>query len=90
MAWRQFPFVFSFLFLINPAFPLWSSDSQASPVLIRRLSKSVTLDGHMDEDAWQEATLLSLIMQTPHFGEQPSEKSEILVGFDDDYIYFGA
>lgn len=67
-----------------------NSNEQNRPVHINRLSGPIILDGNINESAWASATPIKLIMQTPHFGAPPSEKTEILVGFDDDYLYFGA
>ena len=75
--------------------PIWVSgqgnpNEQMRPVRISRLSGPITLDGKIDETAWNSATSIDLVMQTPNFGEPPSEKTEILAGFDDEYFYFGA
>jgi len=66
------------------------SQKPAKPVKIRRLSGSITLDGHVEEEAWNSATSLSMVMQTPEFGKPPSEKTELFIGFDNEYLYVGA
>ncbi|MCJ7680443.1 MAG: carbohydrate binding family 9 domain-containing protein, partial [Candidatus Aminicenantes bacterium] len=50
----------------------------------------VTLDGRVEEDAWNGAAPLAMVMQVPEFGGPPSEKTEVLIGFDDEYLYVGA
>lgn len=60
------------------------------PVKINRLSGPIVLDGRVEEEAWISATSLSLVMQAPEFGTAPSEKTEVLIGFDHDYLYVGA
>ena len=72
--------------------------SQASPSpklneglwLIPRMSGQVTLDGLSNEEAWQAISPLPLTGIFPIFGNPPSEKTEILVGHDESYIYVAA
>ena len=54
---------------------------------IRRTASRVQLDGPSDEAAWQEATLLPVVMQLPRFGSEPSERTEILLTYDDENLY---
>jgi len=58
-----------------------------TPVVIRRLSRPVTFDGLSNEDAWKDISALPMVMMTPNFGFPPSEKSEVLVGFDDEFLW---
>jgi hypothetical protein len=67
-----------------------TSLDSAERVRIRRLSGSVKLDGRVEEDAWESATSLPTVMQRPEFGGPPSEKTELLIGFDSDFLYVGA
>ena len=57
------------------------------PIVIRKLSAPVTLDGLSLEDAWKDIKPLPLIMFIPNYGNPPSEKTEVLLGFDNDYLY---
>ncbi|MCX6563566.1 MAG: carbohydrate binding family 9 domain-containing protein, partial [Candidatus Aminicenantes bacterium] len=57
------------------------------PIVIQRLSAPVTLDGLSREEAWKDIKPLPLIMFIPNYGNPPSEKTEVLLGFDDDYLY---
>jgi hypothetical protein len=56
-------------------------------IVIPRLRSPVTLDGRTDEPAWQGLAPFVMIMQTPVFGEPSSERSEALIGYDDEFIY---
>lgn len=67
-----------------------NTDEQNLPLRINHLSGPITLDGKIDEAGWNDATPFDLIMQSPNYGLPPSEKTKILVGFDDHYLYFGA
>jgi hypothetical protein len=58
------------------------------PLAVPRLHGPITLDGRPDEAAWQTALRLPAVMQTPTFGAAPSEATEFLIAYDDDYLYF--
>ncbi|MBT4483317.1 MAG: carbohydrate binding family 9 domain-containing protein [Candidatus Latescibacteria bacterium] len=57
------------------------------PIKIPRINSPVTLDGMSDEAAWEGIESLPMVMMQPIFGSEPSERTEILLGYDDDYIY---
>ena len=50
----------------------------------------MNLDGLPNEDGWNEATVLPMIVSTPNFGNEPSEKSEIMIAYDQEYLWVGA
>lgn len=60
------------------------------PMHLTRLSGPVTLDGKLDEAAWVGVPELPLVMYTPTFRGPLTERSEIMVAYDDRYIYLGA
>jgi hypothetical protein len=57
------------------------------PLVIPRLTGPVVLDGISDEPAWEAHPPLPGTMHLPTFGAPPSEKTEFLIGHDDDYLY---
>ena len=57
------------------------------PWPIPQMIAPVTLDGLSNEEAWQGIPSLPLTMIFPNFRNPPSEKTEILVGHDDGFIY---
>jgi len=59
-------------------------------LLINQLTQPVNFDGVPDEEAWQSADPIDLIMFSPVWGKEPSEKSDIRFGYDDKYLYVGA
>jgi hypothetical protein len=68
--------------------PLTEARAQdRQPLLIPLLSGPVQLDGFSDEAAWQEVELLPLVVFTPNFGEEPTERTEIRVAHDGRYLY---
>ena len=61
--------------------------SRTERLVIPRLSARPILDGRADDPAWEGAVMIPMAMQTPNFGEPPSERTEALIGYDDDYVY---
>ena len=61
--------------------------SRTERLAIPRLNGPLTLDGISNEPAWQKVRPFPLIMHIPKFGEQPSERSEALLAFDDNFLY---
>jgi hypothetical protein len=57
---------------------------------IKRLSSPVEFDGKPDETAWNDLGNFTLTMNTPTFGKEPSEKSEVMIGYDEYYLWIGA
>ena len=57
---------------------------------ITRIRGTIKLDGLSNELAWAAIAPLPVIMQEPDFRAEPSEKTEILIGYNDDYLYVAA
>lgn len=57
------------------------------PLKIQRINSPVELDGIISEAAWNDIRSLPIVMRFPDFGSEPSEQTEILLGYDDDYLY---
>ncbi len=55
--------------------------------LLSRINGSVTLDGLSNEPAWEGIEPLPVIEHAPDFGNEPSERTEIFVAYDDDFLY---
>lgn len=62
-------------------------NAQKPALVIPRLNGPITLDGMSEEEAWKNVLPLPVVMQIPNFGNPPSEKTEVLIGFDDEYVY---
>ena len=56
-------------------------------IVIRRIAGPIALDGRIDEPGWADLKPLCMVMQTPTFGESCSERTEALLGYDDEFIY---
>jgi hypothetical protein len=57
------------------------------PVLIKRINGKVDIDGPSTEQAWNEVVPFSFVTHQPVFGAEPSEKTEVLMVYDDKYLY---
>ncbi len=56
-----------------------------------RTTEEIAVDGVMDEEAWREAVPASDFLQSePEFGRPASERTEVRLLYDDDYLYVGA
>jgi len=54
---------------------------------IPKLNGPITLDGHVDEPAWQEIDPLPLISHWPSFGYDASEGTELRIAYVEEYLY---
>jgi len=70
--------------------PVTSYSNNPAPLVISRISGPVTLDGMSDEPAWEGIEPLPMIMQIPNFGQNPSERTQIIIAYDDEYLYAAA
>jgi len=53
--------------------------------------EKITVDGRLDEMAWDRAVPATEFKQSePHNGEPPTERTEIRIMFDRDNLYIGA
>ncbi|MEX0601311.1 MAG: DUF5916 domain-containing protein, partial [Rhodothermales bacterium] len=55
--------------------------------VIPRLGGEIRLDGVIDESAWEAIDPLDLVVQTPVFGNPPSERTEVRIAYDDTHLY---
>lgn len=56
-------------------------------LIIKRFSLPVIFDGIPDDEAWKEIEPLKIIMHSPVFGKEPTEKTDTRIAFDDKYLY---
>lgn len=65
---------------------LGAADS-SNPVMLPRLTGPIQLDGFSNEPAWEAVAPLPMTMLLPTPGGVPTEKTEIRIAYDDDYLY---
>lgn len=78
-------FVYIILFQV-----LSISLSAAEPVKIFHLWENIEFDGLPFEDAWTDAEMFPLVIHQPNFGTEPSETSEVMIAYDNDFLWVGA
>lgn len=87
----------AFLFLLGSTLPAMAqptppSDNLAAlpnaPITLHRLTAPIALDGRSNEAAWQAIPPLPLTMYRPTFEGDPTERTEIRVAYDEDFLYF--
>jgi hypothetical protein len=56
---------------------------------LNRLEGPLNFDGVISDSAWERIEPLPIITFNPVYGQPPSEKTEIRLGYDDHYLYVG-
>ncbi len=71
------------------SFPIYSQDLNYlnDTLQIRKFDSPVIFDGLSNETAWDHASKMDFIASRPIWGGLPSEKTEMLVGYDDHHFY---
>ena len=59
-------------------------------VQIKPLSSEINFDGKVEEPAWKLSREFPLIMHFPVYNNQPTEKNEVYISFDNEYLWVGA
>ena len=59
----------------------------AERLKIKRLQGEIEFDGSPFEDTWNEVEPLPVAMFMPVFGNEPTEKTEIRILYNDQYVY---
>lgn len=57
------------------------------PIPLQRLTGPIRLDGVVDEPAWDAVTPLEMVNYSPVFRGPPSERTEVRLAYDDEYLY---
>ena len=59
-------------------------------VVAVRTSQSIEINGVLDEDIWESIVpITEFVQRLPQDGAKPSEKSEMRILYNDNYLYFG-
>jgi len=80
--------VLFFLLIVNQTFG--NSFDTTTAIVIAKLNAPIQFDGIPNEEAWNEIDPFPMIVHSPVFGKEPSERSDIRLAFDDHYVYLGA
>jgi len=57
------------------------------PYLVHRTSGNITIDGHLNEEAWEKAAVLNFFVYKTH--EQPLGRTEAKILWDHEFLYVG-
>jgi hypothetical protein len=57
---------------------------------IKRLTSTVEFDGKPFEEAWNGLEFFPMTMYQPNNFDEPSETSEVMITYDDEYVWIGA
>jgi len=78
------------IFLLLCTFFSLSNIYGQEPVQIKRITEPIHFDGLPGEEAWKTLGKFELVMHRPNFGSEPSEASDIRIGYDDEFLWVGA
>jgi hypothetical protein len=84
------PFLISAAYSVNTLITelSFSEDSlKKIPFIIPEKSGDFKFDGIIDDKCWDQLTPLNLTMHIPTFGNEPTEKSEVFICHDNEYVY---
>ena len=59
------------------------------PIEIKRLDGTIEFDGMPFEEAWEAVEPFPMTQQLPNYGAEPTERTEVRITYDDEYIYLG-
>lgn len=63
---------------------------KSQPIVVPRFEKAPVIDGKLDEDVWKTAVALKDFYQTsPGDNIAPSQPTEVFIGYDSKFLYFG-
>lgn len=66
-----------------------ATNAQA-PLQLTYLTEPIQIDGLSNEPGWQQIEPLPMVMYKPTYKGEPTEKTEIRVAYDKDYLYCSA
>ena len=69
----------------------YNVSGQSRPeVLAKRSDEPIKVNGELDEKIWETVNpITEFVQRLPLDGGEPSEKSEMRILYDDNYLYFG-
>ena len=78
-----------FILLLNLCFPSYFlfGGEEEDILNIPKTTETINFDGICDDPLWNSMVPLELQMFRPNHGQSSSEKSEIFITFDDQYLY---
>jgi hypothetical protein len=72
------------------AVPAWAQPAGAPTLHLARTATPPEIDGVLDDPAWSDAPVIDQLWQVePVEGAPPTQRTEVRIVFDDDFMYFG-
>jgi hypothetical protein len=59
-------------------------------ISISRIDGEIQFDGNINDACWQNVKPLAMVMHTPTYENQPTELTEVMICYDNTYLYLGA
>ncbi len=59
-------------------------------VKIKRITNPIDFDGIPNEAIWKTLDLFTMTMHKPNYGDRPSERNDIRIGYDNEFLWIGA
>ena len=59
----------------------------SAPITLERIDGPITIDGVVNEEAWESIEPLDLTVYQPVYKAEPTQKTEIRLAYDDEYLY---
>lgn len=76
--------------LLTSAFFLIVSLHAQERMIIPMINGGFRFDGLLDDDCWKNIESLPMVVQSPGYGNEPSERTEAMLCYDNNYLYAGA
>lgn len=76
-----------FLLFLTAAAPATPAEE---PLMIAKLKGEIHFDGVVDEPVWTTIEPLPMTTHSPVFGKEPAERTEVRIGYDQDYVFVSA
>jgi len=83
---KIYKLIFIFICFLSQEVSVYSQEQVSIP----RIEGEFKFDGIVDDACWQNVKPVTMVMHIPTFGNQPSEKSEVMLVYDNTYLYIGA
>lgn len=64
--------------------------AQNKPIEITKITEPIVFDGVINELFWLNTSSFTLTRQSPDYGSKPSEETELMMVYDEQYLYFAA
>src|SRR5664279_4167228 len=88
MKMQKITYLFILLYIIIPKGVNASEPIFAKTVEAVRINEKINIDGILSENAWKRPGFTQLLQQEPNQGNQPTQKTEIWIAYDDAALYF--